>query len=79
MKAKMVDVMKEDWDFLIVLDACRYDYFSEMYENFFTGRLEKRLSPDCSTVEWLKRSFPNYYPEVIYISVSYTHLTLPTN
>jgi len=64
----MLYVMEEDWDFLIVLDACRYDYFSEMYEEFFTGKLEKRISPGCSTVEWLRRSFPDYYPDVIYIS-----------
>ena len=73
MRAKMVNVMEEDWDFLIVLDACRYDYFSEMYEGFFTGRLEKRISPGCSTVEWLKRSSPDYYPEVVYI-----YLEIPT-
>jgi len=48
MRARMVNVMEEDWDFLIVLDACRYDYFSEMYEDFFTGKLEKRTSPGCS-------------------------------
>jgi len=68
MRAKIVNVMDEDWDFLIVLDACRYDYFSEIYTNFFVGKLEKKISVGCSTLEWLKRSFPNYYPDVIYIS-----------
>jgi len=66
--AKIANVMLEDWDFLIVLDACRYDYFSEIYRNLFDGRLEKRISLGCSTIEWLKRSFPDYYPDVIYVS-----------
>lgn len=60
--------MEEDWKFLIVLDACRYDYFSETYRDFFNGKLEKRISPGCSTVEWLQNSFQDYYSEVIYIS-----------
>jgi len=39
-----------------------------MYKDFFTGKLEKRISPGCSTVEWLQLSFPDYYPDVIYVS-----------
>jgi len=62
--------MEEDWDFLIVLDACRYDYFSEVYGDFFYGKLEKIISAGCSTVEWLKRSFTDYYSDVIYISAN---------
>jgi hypothetical protein len=67
-KAKIINVMEEDWDFLIVLDACRFDYFSEVYQGYFDGKLEKIISTGCSTVEWLKRSFTGYYPDVIYIS-----------
>ena len=53
MKAEVVNMMEEDWDFLIVLDACRFDYFSEFYGDFFDGKLEKKISAGCSTVEWL--------------------------
>ena len=70
MRSKMVNVMEENWDFLIVLDACRYDYFSEVYRDFFDGKLEKIISVGCSTVEWLKRSFTDYYSDVIYISAN---------
>jgi len=52
MRARMVDVIEEDRDFLIVLDACRYNYSSEIYEGFFTGKLKKRTSSGCSTAEW---------------------------
>jgi len=68
MKAKIVNVMEENWDYLIILDACRYDYISSMYKNYFLGQLEKRTSLGSCTPEWVQRSFPNYYPDVIYIS-----------
>ena len=68
MKAKIIKVMEENWDYLIVLDACRYDYFSNMYQNYFLGELEKGISLGSSTSEWLERSFPNYYSDIIYIS-----------
>ena len=37
----MVNVMEEIGIFLIVLDACRYDYFLEVYGDFFDGKLDK--------------------------------------
>ena len=70
MKARIANVMEEDWDFLIVLDACRFDYFSEIYGDFFDGKMEKIISVGCSTIEWLKRSFTDYYSDVIYISAN---------
>ncbi|MHA1832385.1 MAG: hypothetical protein ACTSV7_00200 [Candidatus Baldrarchaeia archaeon] len=51
MKTEIVNVMEEDRDFLIILDACRFDYFSEVYGDFFDGKLEKIISAGCSTVE----------------------------
>jgi len=68
MRPKIVRVMEENWDFLIILDACRYDYFSEIYSNFLNGKLEKGCSVGYDTPHWLKRSFQGYYPEIIYIS-----------
>lgn len=50
-----VDVVSEDWDILILLDACRYDYFEEVCE--FTGILESRISPAGSSNTFIKRSF----------------------
>ena len=63
MKAKIVNVVEEDWDFLIVLDACRFDYFLEVYKDFFDGKLEKIISASFSTVEWLK-GLENVYKAV---------------
>jgi len=38
MKVRMVNVIEEDWNFFIVLDAYRYNYFLETYKSFFTGK-----------------------------------------
>jgi hypothetical protein len=61
-------VMDEDWDILIVLDACRFDYFSELYKEFFKGDLLKKKSLGSHTTEWFKNNFKGYYPNVVYIS-----------
>lgn len=47
-----VDVLEQDWDNLILLDACRYDLFDQV--NTITGRLERRESRGADTVEFLR-------------------------
>lgn len=39
-----------DWKYLIILDACRHDYFEKVYSNFFSGELRKVRSADCATL-----------------------------
>ena len=68
MKTKLIKVMEEKWDYLIILDACRYDYFLMMYNNYFNGDLFKGISVSTFTLEWCLKSFKDYYPDVIYIS-----------
>jgi len=68
MKTGTISVMEENWDYLIILDACRYDYFRDMYQNHFSGKLESKLSPGSCTPEWCKKSFPKRYRHVIYVS-----------
>lgn len=46
------DVFEEDWDALIVLDACRYDLFAR--RSTLPGILETRRSRGSSTVEFLR-------------------------
>jgi hypothetical protein len=62
--------MGENWDYLIVLDACRYDYFSTIWKDYFHGSLEKRLSVGSSTPEWCTGSFPDSYADVTYVSAN---------
>ncbi len=63
-------IMKDKWDVLIILDACRFDYFSKHYRPYFTGKLEKRISLGSCTSEWCVNSFTDHYPDTIYISAN---------
>ena len=62
--------MEEDWDYLVILDGCRYDLFSEVHGAFLEGDLEKVLSVGSNTVEWRDNSFPGRYEDVIYVSAN---------
>ena len=47
-----IDVFDEDWDTLVILDACRYDMFEEV--NHIEGKLTAKESKASSTPEWLR-------------------------
>jgi len=55
-----------DWDTLIVLDACRYDYFFEEYSQFLKGFLKPVKSPASWTYEWLNLIFDGNYDIDVY-------------
>ncbi|MHA1210691.1 MAG: hypothetical protein ACTSP1_16415 [Candidatus Freyarchaeota archaeon] len=65
-----ISIMNEEWDYLIILDAWGYDYFSNLYIDYLQGELEKVYSPASCTPEWRKKSFKGYYKDVIYISAN---------
>jgi len=48
---KGVDIIYEDWDNLLILDACRYDLFKSF--EIPEGKLENRISRGSSTKEFL--------------------------
>lgn len=50
-----IDVMSKDWDNLIILDACRYDYFSEY--NTIPGKLSQVLSKGAHSWEFMRKNF----------------------
>lgn len=63
------------WDYLLILDACRYDYFEKFYDDFLSGRLKRARSPvECTkgvaTSEWCKAVFTERYDDVIYVSTT---------
>lgn len=64
--------MEEDWDYLVILDACRYDYFQKIYRKYLGGELElkKVRSPGSHTLEWAKKVFTGNYPDVVYVSTT---------
>lgn len=63
------NIVDEEWDYLIVLDACRFDIFEDMFEEFFSGVIEKRKSRGSSTLDWLVNSFPGEY-DISYFSAN---------
>lgn len=62
------DILSEDWDNLLILDACRYDYFRAL--NFIDGRLEKRISRASETVEWIKKNFSRECSDIVYVTAN---------
>lgn len=65
-------IREEDWDVLIILDACRYDYFSKHYITYFDrGLLKLAISPASNTYEWCKKVLErcDLY-DVLYISAN---------
>lgn len=64
-------IEKRDWDCLLVLDACRYDYFEKVHGDYLNGNLKKAVSEGSSTTEWLKKTFNGKkYEDVTYISAN---------
>ncbi len=54
-------ILRENWDILIILDDCRYDYFKEIYSDYLEGRLIKGISPASNTYGWCKRVIEKGY------------------
>jgi hypothetical protein len=68
---KKINLMDENWDILIILDACRYDYFKKVYKKYIKkGTLKKAISPAKHTMEWLAKIFIEYYDDIVYISAT---------
>jgi len=67
---KYQEIVDGDWDYLIILDACRYDDFKELYSRYLNGKLKKRLSRGSSTPEWLVKTFPEGKYDMTYISAN---------
>ncbi|MFC7113943.1 hypothetical protein ACFQH2_01660 [Natronoarchaeum sp. GCM10025703] len=59
--------LESDWDYCIVLDACRFDVFSKVYDEYLDGTLEKRRSKGSSTPEWAYQTFTDTH-DIAYFS-----------
>jgi hypothetical protein len=61
--------MAEDWDTLLLLDACRYDVFAD--HNTLAGTLESRISRGSSTREFLVGNLKHREcHDVVYVTAS---------
>ena len=69
MNSEVIKVMEESWDVLIVLDACRFDFFERLCHEYLPdGELSCRRSVGSATLEWRNRSFTKGYPDIVYVS-----------
>jgi hypothetical protein len=62
-----INVVDQTWDNLIVLDACRFDYFKKI--STLAGELRAVTSQGSSTIDWLESNFDGYtFDDIVYIS-----------
>lgn len=64
-----IDIFAEDWDNLIILDACRYDLFDERFPE--SGEIESRISRTSATPEWVESNFGHRtLQDVVYVTAN---------
>jgi hypothetical protein len=64
-----IDIMSEDWDFLIILDACRYDAFEEVID--IDGELKSVISRGSHSIEFCKKNFEDkQYHDTVYVTAN---------
>lgn len=64
-----VDVVEEDWDNLLILDACRYDLFEERHD--LPGELRARESRAAHTSEFVRGNFDGRdLRDTVYVTAS---------
>lgn len=62
-------VMDEDWDTLILLDACRLDMFAKRVP--FDGDLQSRISLGSTSEEFLRQNFEDgQYHDTVYVTAN---------
>lgn len=66
-----VHVMDEDWDSMIVLDACRADYFQQVADLNKYDNYNSRISLGSHSSEWTRRNFQgNTFADTVYVSAN---------
>jgi hypothetical protein len=61
-----IAVMEQEWDNLLILDACRYDLFEAHHD--FPGTLRKVRSRGSQSREFMERNFTDHYHDTVYIT-----------
>jgi hypothetical protein len=64
-----IDVMAQDWDYLLILDACRYDVFKEI--NWINGKLDAVISAGSHSEEFFEVNFAgrSFY-DTVYVTAN---------
>lgn len=67
---KGVDFVSEDWDTMIILDACRFDTFKNRH-SFERGHLESRISRGSNSWMFVKENFEGkQLHDTVYVSAN---------
>lgn len=62
-------ITEKDWDCLIILDACRFDYFKNSYKKYLEGNLKKVKSRSSPTSRWMNKTFHQEdFNDTVYLS-----------
>ena len=73
-----INIFAEDWDNLIILDACRYDEFAR--RSTLPGRTERRISCGSTSPEFVRGNFAGKtLHDVVYISANGWYAKLKDN
>ena len=60
------NIYSEDWDVLIVLDACRHDYLHRIIEDYLVVKsYDTRWSVGSMTAEWMNQTFIDEFSDLI--------------
>ena len=66
-----IRVMEEDWDTLVVLDACRADFFEEVADLTQFDEYERVVSLGSHSSEWTRRNFSGReFSDTVYVSAN---------
>jgi hypothetical protein len=66
-----VRVMEEDWDNLIVLDACRADVFEDVADFDYFDEYTRKVSLGSHSSEWTERNFARReFGDTVYVSAN---------
>jgi len=64
-----VDVMGRDWDYLLILDACRYDVFEDI--NWIDGELDYAISAGSHSEEFCEINFEGQtFYDTVYVTAN---------
>jgi len=78
-----INLLEEEWDILIILDACRYDTFEEVYKKILKrkGELKKAKTFSNGTKEWMDGNIKGMdCSDIIYIDpIIMFDMWLPNN
>lgn len=64
-----INIFDQDWDNLILLDACRHDFFSE-YKSEFNNEIQSVESRGAATREFITANFQGSYPDLVIVSAN---------